>query len=51
MPISQAASMIAKASSSLSPWPKNAGAEPIPPKFPHPSAMREISIPVFPSVR
>ena len=43
--------MIANASSSLSPWPKKAGDEPIPPKFPQPSAMRETSMPVLPSVR
>ena len=36
MPASQAASMIANACSSVSPSPKNAGAEPMPPKLPQP---------------
>src|SRR6266851_1403093 len=40
MPASQAASISSKAWSSLSPCPKKAGAEPTPPKFPQPSAMR-----------
>src|SRR3954452_21005526 len=40
MPESQAASMIARASSSVEPLPKKAGAEPIPPKLPQPSARR-----------
>ncbi len=31
------------------PWPKNAGAEPTPPKFPQPSATRETSTPLPPS--
>ena len=39
----------ATACSSLSPWPKNAGEEPIPPKFPHPRMSRETSIPLRPS--
>ncbi len=43
IPSDQAASMIAKASSSLSPWPKKAGAEPIPPKFPQPRMRRPSS--------
>ena len=38
-PSSQAESMIANASSRLSPCPKNAGVEPIPPKLPQPSAI------------
>ena len=41
MPNSQAASISSSAWSSLSPWPKNSGAEPIPPKLPQPSAIRE----------
>ena len=40
-PASQAASITANASSFVSPWPKNAGAEPMPPKFPHPRITRE----------
>ena len=32
--------MIARASSSVVPWPKNAGAEPMPPKLPQPSESR-----------
>ncbi len=43
--------MIANASSSLSPWPKNSGAEPMPPKLPQPSAMRETWSPVLPRER
>ena len=39
MPFAQARSMIANASSSAMPCPKNAGDEPMPPKFPQPSAM------------
>src|SRR5207249_3747935 len=50
MPSSQALSMIWNASSSFSPWPKNSGAEPMPPKFPQPRMMRETSMP-FPSCR
>ena len=42
--------MIWNASSSFSPWPKNSGAEPMPPKFPQPRMMRETSMP-FPSCR
>src|SRR5580704_18260210 len=40
MPAAQAASISSSAWSSVSPWPKNAGAEPTPPKFPQPSAIR-----------
>ena len=47
-PASQAASISANACSSVSPRPKNAGDEPIPPKFPQPRISREISIPVPP---
>ena len=43
--------MIANASLSLSPWPKNAGADPTPPKFPQPRMTRETSIPLRPSSR
>ena len=42
IPSSQAASISAIASCSFWPWPKNAGAEPTPPKFPQPSAIRGI---------
>ena len=42
MPSSQAASISSNAWSSLSPWPKNSGAEPTPPKLPQPSAIRGI---------
>src|SRR5207237_8532347 len=48
---SHAASMIANASASDSPWPKKAGAEPIPPKLPQPSTIRESSIPDSPTFR
>src|SRR5437867_11888787 len=48
MPMSQAASMIAKASCSVSPLPKNAGALPTPPKLPHPRPTAEIFSPVRP---
>ena len=40
MPASHAASMSSKACSGVSPWPKNAGAEPIPPKLPQPRMTR-----------
>ena len=40
MPAAQAASMIAKASCSDSPRPNSSGAEPIPPKLPHPRTIR-----------
>ena len=40
IPAAQAASISANAPSSVSPWPKNSGAEPTPPKFPQPSAIR-----------
>ena len=36
IPIAHAASISSIACSSVSPWPKNAGAEPIPPKLPQP---------------
>ncbi len=42
--------MIAAASSSDSPCPKNAGDEPIPPKLPQPRMMRETRAPVVPSL-
>jgi hypothetical protein len=48
IPASQAASMIANASSRLSPPPKNSGAEPMPPKFPQPRTIRETRTPVPP---
>src|SRR5437870_13061119 len=44
MPSSQAASMRRYASSSLSPRPKSAGAEPIPPKLPQPRMRRDIGV-------
>src|SRR5580693_2264694 len=40
MPAAQAASISSSAWSSVSPWPKNSGAEPTPPKLPQPSALR-----------
>src|SRR5690349_4953975 len=40
MPASMAASISANASSRLRPCPNSSGAEPMPPKFPHPSATR-----------
>src|SRR6478752_7763009 len=40
MPFAHARSMIANASPSGMPWPKNAGAEPMPPKFPQPRLTR-----------
>ena len=43
--------MIAKASASFWPCPKNAGAEPIPPKLPQPSATRGIVRAELPSGR
>ena len=43
IPSDQAASMMRNASSSSSPWPKNSGAEPMPPKLPQPRMMRETS--------
>src|SRR5207248_9537453 len=45
MPAWKAASISANASSSVSPWPKKSGAEPIPPKFPQPSAIRATASP------
>jgi len=49
MPRSQAASMSAKAVSGDRPWPKNAGADPTPPKLPQPRAIRGIVRPEPPS--
>ena len=43
IPAAQAASIRANASSRLSPWPKSSGAEPMPPKFPQPSAILDTS--------
>jgi hypothetical protein len=40
--------MIAKDSSRLSPFPKKAGADPIPPKLPQPRMILETRIPVPP---
>src|SRR3954464_13868804 len=40
MPPAHAASMISRASSSVFPLPKNAGADPMPPKLPQPSERR-----------
>jgi tryptophan 2,3-dioxygenase len=51
MPAAHAASIKADASSRLSPWPKSSGADPIPPKFPQPSAILDTSSPVVPSGR
>src|SRR6185436_20199669 len=51
MPISHAASMMSRACSWDSPRPKKAGAEPTPPKPPHPSPIREMATPVLPSIR
>ena len=48
IPASQAASMIANASSRLSPWPKNAGDDPMPPKLPQPRMILETRIPCRP---
>src|SRR5690242_5046960 len=45
MPAAQAASITANASPSVSPWPKKSGAEPTPPKFPQPSAIRATASP------
>src|SRR6266704_4931593 len=45
MPASQAASISANAWSSVIPWPKKSGAEPTPPKFPQPSAIRATTSP------
>ena len=42
--------MIAAASSSDSPCPKNAGDEPMPPKLPQPRMIRETRAPVVPSL-
>src|SRR4249920_1215214 len=51
MPRSHAASMIRMASSLAIPWPKNAGADPTPPKFPQPRITRDTSMPLRPSSR
>src|SRR5215471_15396317 len=51
MPNSHAASISRSAWSSLSPWPKNSGAEPTPPKLPQPSATRETVMAERPSGR
>src|SRR5258707_12545418 len=48
IPASQAASMIAKASSRLSPPPKSSGADPMPPKLPQPRITFETRMPVPP---
>src|SRR5580692_960731 len=45
MPTWKAASISANASSSVIPWPKKSGAEPTPPKFPQPSAIRATASP------
>lgn len=51
MPCSRAASMSANAVSRSSPRPNSSGAEPTPPKFPHPSASTETRRDVSPSNR
>src|SRR5689334_9141012 len=51
IPIAQAASISSIACSSLRPWPKNAGAEPMPPKLPQPSAILGMVLPELPSGR
>ena len=51
MPDSQAASISSNAWSSVSPWPKNSGAEPTPPKLPQPSATGGITRPELPTGR
>src|SRR6185295_6158404 len=51
MPESNARSITANASGSLSPIPKNSGADPTPPKLPHPRPSRETRRPVVPSRR
>src|SRR5215831_4947681 len=48
MPDAQAASISSNAWSSVSPWPKNSGAEPIPPKLPQPSPIRATVSPGMP---
>ena len=50
IPSPRAASRSANASSRLSPCPKKAGADPIPPKFPQPSASRETATPDLPEL-
>src|SRR5262249_6728954 len=49
IPSSHAASMIRNASSCAMPWPKNAGEEPTPPKFPQPRTIRVTETPLRPS--
>src|SRR5215469_8246981 len=49
MPSSHAASMSSNAWSSVSPPPKNSGADPTPPKLPQPSATGGISAPATPA--
>ena len=51
MPRSHASSSSRNASSRLVPWPKNAGAEPMPPKLPQPSTIRVTATPLRPSAR
>src|SRR3954470_11296138 len=51
MPAASARSIRSNACVSFSPMPKNAGAEPMPPKLPQPSPSREIRRPVDPSRR
>jgi hypothetical protein len=51
IPSSHAASINANASSSDWPRPKNAGAEPTPPKLPQPSMIRGTCMPEAPSGR
>src|SRR5437016_4362277 len=45
-PAAYAASSSSNACSRFSPWPKNAGAEPMPPKFPHPTITRGYARPM-----
>src|SRR6185437_14157701 len=49
MPSAHAASMSSSASECESPWPKNEGAEPTPPKLPQPRATRGTRWPAAPS--
>src|SRR5258705_2030273 len=49
MPASHARSSRSAACCSVSPIPKNAGAEPTPPKLPQPSASRDTLTPVDPT--
>ena len=50
-PSSHASSSSRNASSRVVPWPKNAGAEPMPPKLPQPRITRETATPLRPSAR